>query len=143
GIKVEADSIIQGNIIDGATTGIVAGYGKFVRNVSIDGNIIQDTNARRKKKLRHGILISNDPEAGKVFVTNNRIFDFRGKAIYGHNRGQPGPLGRNVYFANNYPGVASGDLPARALGGSVIYEPDTGKQKWFSTSPRNPGWREM
>lgn len=143
GIDVEADSIVQGNIIDGATTGIAAGFGPYARNVNIDGNIIQDTRARTKKRLRYGILITNDPKAGKVFATNNRIFNFRNKAIWGHDRRRPGPLGRNVYLANNYPGLASGDVPAQALGGSVNYEPDTGMQKWFSAGPRNPGWREM
>ena len=143
GIKVEADSIVQGNIIDGAPTGIIAGFGRFVRNVNIDGNIIQDTRAPEKKKLQYDILITNDPKAGKVFATNNRIFDFREKAIYGRNRKRPEPLGRNVYLANNYPGLASGDVPAAALGGSVNYEPDTGMQKWFSAGRRNPGWRRM
>ncbi len=143
GIDVEADSIVQGNIIDGATTGISAGFGPYARNVNVDGNIIQDTRAGAKRKLRYGILITNDAEAGKVFATNNRIFNFRNKAIWGHDRGRPGRLGRNVYLANNYPGLASGDVPAAALGGSVNYEPDTGLQRWFSAGPRNPGWRKV
>ncbi len=40
GIKVEADIIVQGNNIDGAPFGIVAGQGRYLRNIVIEGNLI-------------------------------------------------------------------------------------------------------
>jgi uncharacterized secreted repeat protein (TIGR03808 family) len=136
-IFAEADTIIQSNIIDGADHGIVVGYGPFTRNVTVDGNIIQDTRSGSSRRLRYGVLVSNDKGAKPAFVTNNRIFNFRDKAIYGHDHRKPRPLGANVYLAHNYPGVNSGDLPRRAIGGSVNYEPDTGRQSTFGRG----GWR--
>ena len=126
GIFAEADAIIQGNIIDGAVSGVVVGNGKFSRNVTVDGNLIQDTRSVAKRRLRYGILVSNHVDGGPAFITNNRIFNFRNKAIYGHDSRRPAPLGSKVYIAHNYPGIPSRDLPKQALGGSIIYAPDTG-----------------
>ena len=130
-IYAEADTIVQGNIIDGADHGIVVGNGKYLRNVTIEGNTIQDTRGGSKRRLRYGILVSNHGEAKPAFVANNRIFNFRSKAIHGHDHRTPARLGSNVYLAHNFPGVNSKDLPRRAVGGSVNYEPDTGRQSTF------------
>lgn len=135
-IFAEADTIVQSNIIDGAVHGVVVGNGKFARNVTVDGNIIQDTRGSGAR-LRYGVLVSNHGEAQPVFVTNNRIFNVRNKPIYGHDHRRPARLGANIYLAHNHPGVNSKDLPRRAVGGSVNYEPDTGKQSTFGRG----GWR--
>jgi uncharacterized secreted repeat protein (TIGR03808 family) len=142
GIYVEADTLVQGNVVDGARCGIVAGQGAYLRNVTIDGNLIQDRRGRKSGGLAYGILVSNHTAAGPCFVTNNRIFDAAEKPVWGHAYQTPRPLGANLYLANNYPGIESRDLPAVALAGSSNHEPDTGLIKTYRAAGRRSGWRE-
>jgi uncharacterized secreted repeat protein (TIGR03808 family) len=66
GIAVEADTAVTGNTIEGApTAGIVAGWGKWMRNVAISGNMI--------RKAGIGIAITGNPEAGTALIANNLI----------------------------------------------------------------------
>lgn len=140
GIFVEADTVVQGNVIDGAQIGIMAGHGEYLRNVTIDGNLIQDRRGG-SERMAWGILVSNHPKAGPCFVTNNRIFDATRKPLWGHDFRSPARLGDNLYLANNYPGIESRDLPAAALAGSSNHEPDTGVVRSYRAG-RRPGWRE-
>ena len=66
GIYVEADTSVTGNVIENAPAfGIVAGWGKYLRDVAITGNVI--------RKAFAGIGISVVEGAGTALVNNNMI----------------------------------------------------------------------
>ena len=66
GIGVEADTVVQGNVIENAPTlGIKIGWGRYVRNVAATGNMIRDA--------RIGIGVSGDPAGGPVSLHGNMI----------------------------------------------------------------------
>ncbi len=66
GIGVEADAMVSGNLIEGAPGGgIMIGWGKYLRDVNVTGNLIREA--------RVGIGISTTADAGYAFVTNNMI----------------------------------------------------------------------
>jgi len=76
GIYVEADTSVTGNVIENAPSfGIVAGWGKFLRDVVISGNIIRKTFA--------GIGVSVVPGAGIALVNNNMISATQRGAVVG------------------------------------------------------------
>jgi uncharacterized secreted repeat protein (TIGR03808 family) len=61
GIYVEADSSVTGNVIENAPSfGIVAGWGKYLRDIAISGNVI--------RKAFVGIGVSVVPGAGTALV---------------------------------------------------------------------------
>ena len=50
GIYVEADSSVTGNVIENAPSfGIMAGWGKYLRDVVISGNVIRKRLCRRRR----------------------------------------------------------------------------------------------
>jgi uncharacterized secreted repeat protein (TIGR03808 family) len=64
GIYVEADSTVSGNVIENAPAyGIVAGWGKYLRDVAISGNVIRNALA--------GIGVSVAADGGTALVSNN------------------------------------------------------------------------
>jgi uncharacterized secreted repeat protein (TIGR03808 family) len=66
GIYVEADSSVTGNAIENAPSyGIVAGWGRYLRDVVISGNVIRNALA--------GVGVSVVPGAGTALVSNNMI----------------------------------------------------------------------
>ena len=66
GIGVEADSVVTGNVIEGAPGyGIVIGWGSYLRDVSVTDNLIRNAHI--------GIGVSVDPAAGTALITNNLI----------------------------------------------------------------------
>jgi uncharacterized secreted repeat protein (TIGR03808 family) len=66
GIYIEADSSVTGNVIENAPSyGIVAGWGKYLRDVAITGNVI--------RKALAGVGVSVVPGAGTALVNNNMI----------------------------------------------------------------------
>jgi len=76
GVGVEADTAVTGNTIDTATgAGIRAGYGQYLRNVAITGNVIRDVGA--------GVEISVAGGAGAAAVTENVIAGAKRGAIVG------------------------------------------------------------
>lgn len=80
GISVEADSAVTGNVIENAATaGISAGWGPYLRNVSISGNVIRSAGV--------GILVSADPGAGACLVSNNMISGAKSGAIRADDHG--------------------------------------------------------
>jgi uncharacterized secreted repeat protein (TIGR03808 family) len=82
GIYVEADTSVTGNVIENAPSfGIVAGWGKYLRDVAITGNVIRKTFA--------GIGVSVAAGAGTVLVNNNLISETPRGAVVGHDHGQP------------------------------------------------------
>jgi uncharacterized secreted repeat protein (TIGR03808 family) len=76
GIGVEADTAVTGNTVDNAArAGIQAGYGEYLRNVTISGNVVRNAGA--------GIAVSVAPGAGNAAVTGNMITGARHGAIVG------------------------------------------------------------
>ncbi|MGB8401763.1 TIGR03808 family TAT-translocated repetitive protein [Bradyrhizobium sp.] len=66
GIYVEADASVTGNVIENAPAfGIVAGWGKYLRDIAITGNVIRDAFI--------GVGVSVVPGAGAALVDSNMI----------------------------------------------------------------------
>jgi uncharacterized secreted repeat protein (TIGR03808 family) len=82
GIYVEADSTVSGNVIENAPSfGIVAGWGKYLRDVAITGNVVRNANV--------GIGVSVVPGAGSVLVNDNMISGTAHGAIVGLDHEKP------------------------------------------------------
>jgi uncharacterized secreted repeat protein (TIGR03808 family) len=82
GIYVEADSSVTGNVIENAPSfGIVAGWGKYLRDVAISGNVI--------RKAFVGIGISVASGAGAALIDNNVISDAPRGAVVGLDHFRP------------------------------------------------------
>ena len=76
GIYVEADASVTGNVIENAPSfGIVAGWGKYLRDVAITGNVIRKASA--------GIGVSVTAGAGTALVNNNMISETPRGAVVG------------------------------------------------------------
>ena len=76
GIGVEADSAVNGNVIEGApTAGISVGWGHHLRDVSVTGNVIRTAGM--------GIAVSVTSGAGGAVIADNLIADVRNGAVVG------------------------------------------------------------
>ena len=76
GIAVEADAAVSGNVIEGApNAGISVGWGAYMRDVSVTGNVVRNA--------RHGIALSVSSGAGNAVVTGNLISGAAKGAIVG------------------------------------------------------------
>lgn len=74
GIGIEADAAVTGNTIECApTSGIVIGWGSWMRNVNVNGNTIRDAGI--------GIAVTGDDAAGHALITGNLIAGARQGAI--------------------------------------------------------------
>jgi uncharacterized secreted repeat protein (TIGR03808 family) len=74
GIAVEADSVVTGNVIEGAPAyGIMIGWGPHLRDVSVTDNVIRNALI--------GIGVSIDPSAGTALITKNMIAGTKEGAI--------------------------------------------------------------
>jgi uncharacterized secreted repeat protein (TIGR03808 family) len=81
GIYVEADTSVTGNVIENAPSfGILAGWGKYLRDIAITGNVIRKTFA--------GIGVSVAAGAGTALVNNNLISETPRGAVVGHDHGK-------------------------------------------------------
>jgi uncharacterized secreted repeat protein (TIGR03808 family) len=82
GIYVEADSSVTGNVIENAPSfGIIAGWGKYLRDVTITGNVIRNTFV--------GIGVSVASGAGTALVNNNMISGAPRGAVVGLDHARP------------------------------------------------------
>jgi uncharacterized secreted repeat protein (TIGR03808 family) len=82
GISVEADSAVTGNVIENApTAGIMLGFGQYLRDVSVTGNVVRIADI--------GIAVSVVPGAGTALIANNVIAEARRGAIVGMARSKP------------------------------------------------------
>ncbi|WP_315719262.1 MULTISPECIES: TIGR03808 family TAT-translocated repetitive protein [unclassified Bradyrhizobium] len=82
GIYVEADSSVTGNVVENAPSyGIVAGWGRYLRDVVISGNVIRNALA--------GVGVSVVPGAGAAVVSNNMISGTPGGAVIGLDHIKP------------------------------------------------------
>ncbi|HSD93658.1 MAG TPA: TIGR03808 family TAT-translocated repetitive protein [Methyloceanibacter sp.] len=87
GIGVEADSVVTGNVVEGAPAyGILIGWGPFLRDVSVTGNLI--------RKSYIGIGVAIDPPAGTALISNNLISGAKDGAIRPMNG--PTPVGPDL-----------------------------------------------
>ena len=66
GITVEADTVLSGNVVEGApTAGIVIGWGQYMREVVATSNLVRAS--------RVGILVTTDNGAGACMLANNMV----------------------------------------------------------------------
>jgi len=76
GIYVEADTTVSGNVIENAPSfGIMAGWGKYLRDVAITGNVIRNAFV--------GVGVSVTAGAGTALVNNNLISQTPRGAVVG------------------------------------------------------------
>ena len=82
GIYVEADTTVTANVIENAPSfGIVAGWGKYLRDVLISDNVI--------RKAFVGVGVSVAPGAGVALVNNNVISEAPRGAVVGLDHARP------------------------------------------------------
>lgn len=82
GIYVEADTSVTGNVIENAPSfGIIAGWGKYLRDIAISGNVIRNAFV--------GIGVSVTPGAGTALVNNNMISGAGRGAVVGLDHARP------------------------------------------------------
>jgi uncharacterized secreted repeat protein (TIGR03808 family) len=82
GIYVEADSSVTGNVIENAPSfGIMAGWGNYLRDVVISGNVI--------RKAFIGVGVSVTPGPGTVLVNANMIAETPRGAVVGLDHARP------------------------------------------------------
>jgi uncharacterized secreted repeat protein (TIGR03808 family) len=106
GIYVEADTSVTGNVIENAPAfGIVAGWGRYLRDVAITGNVIRNAAA--------GIGVSVVAGAGTALVHNNMIAETPRGAVVGldHARAVTGDL--SLDGAQRYAQIAIGGNAVR------------------------------
>jgi uncharacterized secreted repeat protein (TIGR03808 family) len=82
GIYIEADCSVTGNVIENAPSfGIMAGWGKYLRDVVISGNVI--------RKALVGVGVSVTPGAGTALVDTNMISETPRGAVVGLDHARP------------------------------------------------------
>jgi uncharacterized secreted repeat protein (TIGR03808 family) len=106
GIYVEADSAVTGNVIENAPSfGIVAGWGKYLRDVAISGNVIRKTFA--------GVGVSVTSGAGTALVNNNIISDTPRGAVVGLDHARPVTADLSAEGAQRYAQIVIGNNAIR------------------------------
>jgi len=82
GISIEADTVASGNVIENVQgIGIAAGWGPYLRDVTVNGNVVRTTD--------YGIAVSVVPGAGAAVIADNLISAARLGAIVGMEWKQP------------------------------------------------------
>jgi uncharacterized secreted repeat protein (TIGR03808 family) len=108
GIYVEADTSVSGNVVENAPSfGIVAGWGKYLRDVAITGNVIRNSFV--------GIGVSVAPGAGTVLVSNNMISETPRGAVVGLDHARPITLDLTAEGAPRFAQVVVGANAVRKL----------------------------
>jgi uncharacterized secreted repeat protein (TIGR03808 family) len=106
GIYVEADTSVTGNVIENAPSfGIIAGWGKYLRDVAIAGNVI--------RKAFVGIGVSVADGAGTALVNSNVISDTPRGAVVGLDHARPVTPDLTANGAAKYAQVAIGTNAVR------------------------------
>jgi uncharacterized secreted repeat protein (TIGR03808 family) len=106
GIYVEADSSVTGNVIENAPSfGIIAGWGKYLRDVAITGNVIRNAFV--------GIGVSVVPGAGTALVNNNMISEAPRGAVVGLDHARVITTDLSVGGAQQYAQVVVGTNAVR------------------------------
>src|SRR5262249_36661639 len=82
GIGVEADTAVTGNVIENApSAGIAVGWGQYLRDVSVTGNVVRGAGV--------GIAVSVTPGAGSAVIADNLISGTKSGAIVGMDQRRP------------------------------------------------------
>ena len=82
GIGVEADSAVTGNVIENAAVaGISVGWGQYLRDVTVTGNVVRGAGV--------GIAVSVTPGAGSAVIADNLIAAAKSGAIVGMDQHKP------------------------------------------------------
>ena len=106
GIYVEADTTVSGNVIENAPSfGIVAGWGKYLRDVVISGNVIRNAFV--------GVGVSVAPGAGTVLVNDNMISETPRGAVVGLDHARPITSDLSAEGAQRFAQVVVGTNAAR------------------------------
>ena len=106
GIAVEADAAVSGNVIENAPSfGIVAGWGKYLRDIAISGNVI--------RKAFVGIGVSVMPGAGTALVNNNMISETPRGAVVGLDHARAITTDLSAEGAQRYAQVVIGSNAVR------------------------------
>jgi uncharacterized secreted repeat protein (TIGR03808 family) len=101
GIYAEADTSVTGNVIENAPSfGIVAGWGKYLRDIAITGNVIRDTFV--------GVGVSVVPGAGTALVNSNVISGTPRGAVVGLDHARAITTDLSADGAQRYPQVVIG-----------------------------------
>jgi uncharacterized secreted repeat protein (TIGR03808 family) len=76
GISVEADTVVSGNVIERVpSAGIAAGWGEYLRNVAITGNVVREAG--------FGVAVSVAAKAGIAVIADNVFAGTQRGAIVG------------------------------------------------------------
>jgi uncharacterized secreted repeat protein (TIGR03808 family) len=106
GIYVEADTSVTGNVIEKAPSfGIMAGWGKYLRDVAISGNVI--------RKTFIGIGVSVADGAGTALVNSNVISETPRGAVVGLDHAKPVTPDLTANGAAKYAQIALGSNAVR------------------------------
>ena len=106
GIYVEADTSVTGNVIENAPSfGIIAGWGKYLRDVAISGNVIRNASV--------GIGVSVVPGAGTALINNNVISGTPRGAVVGLDHARPITPDLSVEGAQRFAQVVMGTNAVR------------------------------
>lgn len=77
GIVAEADAVISANVVENiARFGMLIGWGPYLRNVVVNGNIVRDAQT--------GMAVSVVEEAGQAIITNNMFERVPKGAVIGY-----------------------------------------------------------
>jgi uncharacterized secreted repeat protein (TIGR03808 family) len=96
GIAVEADTAVVGNVIENAqNTGIAAGWGEYLRDVTVTGNVVRESGI--------GVAVSVVAGAGTAVISGNLLAGSKRGAIVGmdHHKAATGDLA--LSGAERYP----------------------------------------
>jgi len=108
GIYVEADTSVSDNVIENAPSfGIVDGWGKYLRDVAITGNVIRNAFV--------GVGVSVTPGAGTALVNNNMISETPRGAVVGLDHARPITPDLAAEGAPRFAQVAMGTNAVRKL----------------------------
>jgi uncharacterized secreted repeat protein (TIGR03808 family) len=106
GIYVEADTAVSGNVIENAPSfGIVAGWGQYLRDVAITGNVIRNAFV--------GVGVSVTAGAGSALVNNNVISETPRGAVVGLDHARPITADLTAEGAQRYAQVIVGSNAVR------------------------------
>jgi uncharacterized secreted repeat protein (TIGR03808 family) len=106
GIAIEADSVVSGNVIEGAPGyGLVIGWGRYLRDVSVTGNLI--------RQCHIGIGVSTDSSAGTALIADNLISGFKDGAIRAMDGPTPAGPDLATASAEAYPNLVISSNVAR------------------------------
>jgi uncharacterized secreted repeat protein (TIGR03808 family) len=101
GIGVEADTVVAGNVIEAAqTAGISAGWGEFLRDVAITGNVVRQSSI--------GIAVSVVAGAGTAVISANMLAGTPRGAIVGMEWHKPVTGDLALAGAERYPQLKIG-----------------------------------